>query len=293
MGSNNDISLKALAKINLGLDVVRRREDGYHEVRMIMQTIQLYDRLDIKRTQEPGIQIQTNLSFLPVNENNLIYKAAKLLMDEFSITDGVSVKLDKRIPVAAGMAGGSTDAAAMLIGVNRLFSLGLTKRQLMERGVQIGADVPYCIMRGTALAEGIGEALSPLPPMVKCPVLIAKPSISVSTKFVYQNLKLDDTTIHPDIDRMIDDIKAKNLHDIAAHMGNVLETVTIPNYPVIDEIKKHMLSNGAVGAMMSGSGPTVFGLFDDEDTAKKAYKAMRSSHLARQVYLTSVYNNRK
>ena len=293
MGSNNDISLKALAKINLGLDVVRRREDGYHEVRMIMQTIQLYDRLDIKRTQEPGIQIQTNLSFLPVNENNLIYKAAKLLMDEFSITDGVSVKLDKRIHVAAGMAGGSTDAAAMLIGVNRLFSLGLTKRQLMERGVQIGADVPYCIMRGTALAEGIGEALSPLPPMVKCPVLIAKPSISVSTKFVYQNLKLDDTTIHPDIDRLIDDIKAKNLHDIAAHMGNVLETVTIPNYPVIDEIKKHMLSNGAVGAMMSGSGPTVFGLFDDEDTAKKAYKAMRSSHLARQVYLTSVYNNRK
>ena len=293
MGSNNDISLKALAKINLGLDVVRRREDGYHEVHMIMQTIQLYDRLDIKRTQEPGIQIQTNLSFLPVNENNLIYKAAKLLMDEFSITDGVSVKLDKRIPVAAGMAGGSTDAAAMLIGVNRLFSLGLTKRQLMERGVQIGADVPYCIMRGTALAEGIGEALSPLPPMVKCPVLIAKPSISVSTKFVYQNLKLDDTTIHPDIDRLIDDIKAKNLHDIAAHMGNVLETVTIPNYPVIDEIKKHMLSNGAVGAMMSGSGPTVFGLFDDEDTAKKAYKAMRSSHLARQVYLTSVYNNRK
>lgn len=293
MGSNNDISLKALAKINLGLDVVRRREDGYHEVRMIMQTVQLYDRLDIKRTQEPGIQIQTNLSFLPVNENNLIYKAAKLLMDEFSITDGVSVKLDKRIPVAAGMAGGSTDAAAMLIGVNRLFSLGLTKRQLMERGVQIGADVPYCIMRGTALAEGIGEALSPLPPMVKCPVLIAKPSISVSTKFVYQNLKLDDTTIHPDIDRLIDDIKAKNLHDIAAHMGNVLETVTIPNYPVIDEIKKHMLSNGAVGAMMSGSGPTVFGLFDDEDTAKKAYKAMRSSHLARQVYLTSVYNNRK
>lgn len=293
MGSNNDISLKALAKINLGLDVVRRREDGYHEVRMIMQTIHLYDRLDIKRTQEPGIQIQTNLSFLPVNENNLIYKAAKLLMDEFSITDGVSVKLDKRIPVAAGMAGGSTDAAAMLIGVNRLFSLGLTKRQLMERGVQIGADVPYCIMRGTALAEGIGEALSPLSPMVKCPVLIAKPSISVSTKFVYQNLKLDDTTIHPDIDLLIDDIKAKNLHDIAAHMGNVLETVTIPNYPVIDEIKKHMLSNGAVGAMMSGSGPTVFGLFDDEDTAKKAYKAMRSSHLARQVYLTSVYNNCK
>ncbi len=289
----DDISLKALAKINLGLDVVRRREDGYHEVRMIMQTIHLYDRLDIVKTKEKDIQIQTNLSFLPVNENNLIYKAGRLLMDEFGITDGVSVKLDKRIPVAAGMAGGSTDAAAMLFGINRIFDLGLTKKQLMERGVKIGADVPYCIMRGTALAEGIGEELSALPPMVKCPVLIAKPQISVSTKFVYQNLKLDDDTIHPDIDLLIGDIKAKDLYSIAKHMGNVLETVTIPNYPVIDEIKQHMMAHGAVGAMMSGSGPTVFGLFDDEETAKAAFKAMRSSELAKQVYLTSIYNNRK
>ncbi len=289
----DDISLKALAKINLGLDVVRRREDGYHEVRMIMQTIHLYDRLDIKKTRDADIKIQTNLSFLPVNENNLVYKAGRLLMDEFGITDGVSVKLDKRIPVAAGMAGGSTDAAAMLFGMNRIFGLGLSKKQLMERGVKIGADVPYCIMRGTALAEGIGEQLSALPPMVKCPVLIAKPQISVSTKFVYQNLKLDDETIHPDIDRLIGDIEAKDLHSIAEHMGNVLETVTIPNYPVIDEIKKHMTAHGAVGAMMSGSGPTVFGLFDDEETAKAAYKAMRASGLAKQVYLTSVYNNRR
>ena len=289
----DDISLKALAKINLGLDVVRRREDGYHEVRMIMQTIHLYDRLDITKTKEKDIKIQTNLSFLPVNENNLVYKAGRLLMDEFGITDGVSVKLDKRIPVAAGMAGGSTDAAAMLFGMNRIFGLGLSKKQLMERGVKIGADVPYCIMRGTALAEGIGEELSALPPMVKCPVLIAKPQISVSTKFVYQNLKLDDDTIHPDIDRLIGDIEAKDLHSIAEHMGNVLETVTIPNYPVIDEIKKHMTAHGAVGAMMSGSGPTVFGLFDDEETAKAAYRSMRASGLAKQVYLTSVYNNRR
>ena len=273
MGSNNDISLKALAKINLGLDVVRRREDGYHEVRMIMQTIHLYDRLDIIRTKEPGIQIQTNLSFLPVNENNLIYKAAKLLMDEFSITDGVSVKLDKRIPVAAGMAGGSTDAAAMLIGVNRLFSLGLTKKQLMERGVQIGADVPYCIMRGTALAEGIGEALSPLPPMVKCPVLIAKPSISVSTKFVYQNLKLDDTTIHPDIDLMIEDIKAKNLHDIAAHMGECLRDCDHTELSGDRRDKEAYAFPWRGRSMMSGSGPTVFGLFDDEDTSKESVQS--------------------
>ena len=175
------ISLKALAKINLGLDVVRRREDGYHEVRMIMQTIHLFDRVNIEKTSEPGIKIKTNLSYLPVNENNLIYKAGRLLMDEFDITEGVSVDLDKRIPVAAGMAGGSTDAAAMLYGMNKMFGLGLSMQELKDRGVKIGADVPYCLMRGTALAEGIGEKLKSLPPMIKCPVLIAKPQISVST----------------------------------------------------------------------------------------------------------------
>lgn len=286
------ISLKALAKVNLGLDVVRRREDGYHEVKMIMQTIHLYDRLDIRKMKEPGIQIQSNLSFLPVNENNLIYKAGKLLMDEFGITEGVSVKLDKRIPVAAGMAGGSTDAAAMLWGMNRLFSLKLSLEELMKRGVTIGADVPYCLMRGTALAEGIGEKLSPLPPMMKVPILIAKPQISVSTKFVYSNLRLDKDMVHPDIDQCIEDIRRGSLTDLCAHMGNVLESVTIPAYPVIREIKEHMMENGAVGAMMSGSGPTVFGLFSDEKTAKKAYYAMRKSGLAKQVYLSGIYNNR-
>ena len=288
----NEISLKALAKINLGLDVVRRREDGYHEVRMVMQTIHLYDRLDIKRVEEPGIRIESNLSFLPVNEDNLIYKAGKMLMDEFGITEGVEVRLNKRIPVAAGMAGGSTDAAAMLYGMNQIFDLGLSRKDLMERGVKIGADVPYCIMRGTALAEGIGEELSPLPPMVKCPVLIAKPQISVSTKFVYENLKLDNVE-HPDIDALIADIQKKDLEKICADMGNVLETVTIPAYPIIDDIKKCMMDNGATGAMMSGSGPTVFGLFADEETAEAAYEAMKASGLAKQVYLTSIYNNRR
>lgn len=286
------ISLKALAKINLGLDVVRRREDGYHEVRMVMQTIHLFDRLNIEKTKKAGISIKTNLSFLPVNENNLIYKAGKLLVDEFNITEGVSVELDKRIPVAAGMAGGSTDAAAMLYGMNKIFDLGLSMQELKDRGVKIGADVPYCLMRGTALAEGIGEKLKSLPPMIKCPVLIAKPQISVSTKFVYENLRLDENTVHPDIDALIQDIKDKDLHEVCNHMGNVLETVTIPNYPIIDEIKKKMMSNGAIGAMMSGSGPTVFGLFEDEETAKKAYKEMKKSELAKQVYLTDIYNNR-
>lgn len=287
----DEISLKALAKINLGLDVVRRRDDGYHEVRMVMQTINLYDRLVIKKTKEPGITIQTNISFLPVNENNLIYKAGKLLVDEFEIKEGISVKLNKRIPIAAGMAGGSTDAAAMLYGMNRLFKLGLSKEELMERGVNIGADVPYCIMRGTALAEGIGEELTQLPPMVKCPVLIAKPGISVSTKFVYQNLKLNENTIHPDIDKLVDDIGRKELDSIAADMGNLLETVTIPNYPVISEIKQQMMKSGAVNSMMSGSGPTVFGLFADEKTARKAYTDMKEAGLAKQIYLTTIYNN--
>ena len=289
----DEIKLKALAEINLGLDVVRRREDGYHEVRMVMQTIHLYDQLLIQKSDTPGIRIHSNLSFLPVNENNLVYKAGKLLMDEFDIHTGVSVELNKRIPVAAGMAGGSTDAAAMLYGMNQLFGLKLKRKDLMERGVQIGADVPYCIMRGTALAEGIGEKLSSLPPMVKCPVLIAKPAVSVSTKFVYQNLKLDEQTPHPDIDALIADIRNKDLDGICADMGNVLETVTIPNYPIIAQIKEQMLKSGAKASMMSGSGPTVFGLFADEETARRARAEMKASGLAKQVYLTSIYNNRR
>ena len=286
-----DISVKALAKINLGLDVVKRREDGYHEVRMVMQTIHLFDRLEIKKNHSGRIAITTNLPFLPTNENNLVYKAAQLLVDEFQIKDGIDVKLHKHIPVAAGMAGGSTDGAAVLYGMNKLFDLGLSRQDLMQRGVRLGADVPYCVMRGTALAEGIGEELTALPPMVKCPVLIAKPQISVSTRFVYENLKLDETTPHPDIDRLVEDIKNKDLQAIAGDMGNVLETVTIPNYPVIAQIKEHMMEHGAVGAMMSGSGPTVFGLFDNEAAAVSAYEAMRGTDLAKQVYLTSIYNN--
>lgn len=285
-----EISVKALAKINLGLDVVRRREDGYHEVRMVMQTIHLFDRLQITRNASGNITMSTNLPFLPTNENNLVYKAAKLLQDEFQIRDGIDVKLHKYIPVAAGMAGGSTDAAAVLYGMNRIFGLGLSREDLMRRGVKLGADVPYCVMRGTALAEGIGEELTALPPMVKCPVLIAKPQISVSTKFVYENLKLNEQTVHPDIDRLVSDIRERDLHAIAADMGNVLETVTIPNYPIIAEIKDHMMEHGAINSMMSGSGPTVFGLFENEDVAAAAYDAMRASGLAKQVYLTSIYN---
>lgn len=283
--------LRALAKINLGLDVIRKREDGYHEVRMIMQTINMYDQLEIDIKEEPGISITTNLPFIPTNENNLVYKAAKLLMDEFHIEKGITVELQKFIPVAAGMAGGSSDAAATMIGMNRLFGLGLTVRQLMERSVSIGADVPYCLLRGTALAEGIGEKLRPLPPCPNCYVLIGKPSISVSTKFVYEKLDAGNIEEHPDIDRILEGLQWHNLNKISENMGNVLESVTIPVYPIIEEIKNHMKEHGAVNAMMSGSGPTVFGLFDDKMVAERACEALRESHLARTVFLTTVFNN--
>ena len=286
------IQLKALAKINLGLDVLRRREDGYHEVKMIMQTIGLHDDLEIRKTKTPGIQVKTNLYYLPNNENNLVYNAAKLLMDEFQIQDGVSIQLKKRIPVAAGMAGGSSDGAAVLWGINQMYGLGLSMQALMERGVRLGADVPYCIQRGTALAEGIGEKLSVLPPMPKCTILIAKPGISVSTKFVYENLHANDLKPeqHPDVDSMIEAMRQKDLGLLCSRMGNVLETVTIPAYPVINEIKRTMMDNGAIGSMMSGSGPTVFGIFDSPVAAKQAMKAVRAAKLAKQICLTTPYN---
>lgn len=291
------LSLKAYGKINLGLDVLRRREDNYHEVRMIMQTVGIYDRIDVIYREEPGITVETNLHYLPCNENNLVYKAARLLMDEFGIERGVHINLRKFIPVAAGMAGGSSDAAAVLFGVNKMFNLGLTTEQLMERGVKIGADVPYCVMRGTALSEGIGEILTPLPPVPQCQVLIAKPGISVSTRFVYENLHVAELKKeqHPDIDGMIEAIRKRDLYGIAERFGNVLETVTIPAYPVIQEIKDAMIKHGAIGSLMSGSGPTVFGLFTNPKAAADAYEELRygkEADLVKQVYLTSFYNPR-
>ena len=284
------IQMKALAKVNLGLDVIRRREDGYHEVKMIMQTLQLYDRVTLEKRDACGITLETNLPFLPVNDQNIAYRAAKMLMDEFQIESGLHIKIDKHIPVAAGMAGGSTDGAAVLYGVNKMFQLGLTKRQLMERGVRLGADVPYCIMRGTVLSEGIGEVLTPVAPMPECYILVAKPPISVSTKHVYQNLKLDQIDKHPDIDGMIDALKAQDLKGITDRMENVLETVTIPEHPEIEEIKKQMMEAGALNAMMSGSGPTVFGIFDDKEQGMKAKEYVREKGLARQIYLVSPFN---
>jgi 4-diphosphocytidyl-2-C-methyl-D-erythritol kinase len=285
-----NIKLKAYAKINLGLDVVKKRDDGYHEVRMIMQTINLFDRINIRTTDINQISLKTNLHYLATNESNLVYKAAKLIKDKFHVTDGLQINMKKQIPVSAGLAGGSADAAATLIGLNKLFKLGLTKEALMELGVSLGADVPYCILQGTALSEGIGEKLTPLPAVPPCKVLIVKPHIHVSTKFVYENLDLNILSHHPDIDEIIKAIVNQNLYDIANQLENVLETVTIKKYPVIDKIKKTMLDSGAMGALMSGSGPTVFGLYDNSVDANKAYQLFKSRSKSDKVFLTEFMN---
>ena len=278
---------KAYAKINLGLDVLRKREDGYHEVRMIMQNIGVCDVLDFEKVQEAGIHIDISNSDLPVNEDNLIYKAAKLIMDKYGIQEGLKVSLTKNIPVAAGLAGGSTDAAATLKAVNDLWKLGLTGERLRELGVKIGADVPYCIMGGTAISEGIGEILSPICDCPKCYVLIAKPPVGVSTKYVYEHLKIDEL-VHPNIDGIIEAIEHDDINAVADNLGNVLESVTIAEYPVIEEIKNIMKDKGALNALMSGSGPTVFGLFDDKRKMFDAAEAVRALNLAKDIVETEM-----
>lgn len=280
--------LRAFAKINLGLDILRKREDGYHEVRMIMQTIQMYDVLEMKKVKKPGISLSVNYPYIPSDERNLVYKAAKLLMDEFQVKEGVDIRLEKFIPVAAGMAGGSSDAAAAMVGINHLFKLGLSEKDLMDCAVNIGADVPYCIMRGTALAEGIGEKLTRIAQVPDCYVLIGKPGIGVSTKTAYESLQLDKIQSHPDIDGMIKDIENGDLLAMTDKMGNVFESGIIGKYPVIGEIKDLMEANGALKAMMSGSGPTVFGIFDDREKMEASAAVLRQSDLAKTVFATEV-----
>ena len=286
----DSVKLKARAKINIGLDVVRKREDGYHDMRMIMQTLSMYDDISVTKIKKRDIEISNNLFYVPNDENNICYKAAKLIMDTYGIDTGVSINLKKYIPVSAGMAGGSADAAAVMIGMNRLFALGLPENRLMELGVSIGADVPYCIMKGTALAEGIGEKLTRLKPFPECYVVVAKPAFSVSTKMVFSKLVLTENTKHPDIDAIMSGIRIYDIKKICENMGNVLEEVTIKEHPVIETIKKRLVELGALSSLMSGSGPTVFGLFDDIRTAKKACDTMREERLARNIYITEIFN---
>ena len=277
--------IKAYAKINLGLDVVRRLPNGYHEVRMVMQNVGLWDELTLERA-EGGITITTDADSLPTGEDNLIHKAARLMLDKYGCP-GLRVHLRKTIPIAAGMAGGSTDAAAAMKGISHLYGLGLSPAQLMEDGVAIGADVPYCILGGTALAEGIGEKLTPLPPLPFCHILIAKPAVSVSTKYVYQHLDASGIEMHPDIDGMVQAVRDGSLRGVLERMGNVLETVTVPAHPVIADIKARMRELGAADSLMSGSGPTVFGIFLDRGKAEAALERFRQDELAGQAFLTT------
>lgn len=280
------IRINAMAKINLGLDVLRRRENGYHDVKMIMQTVNIYDTLEFEKKDEPGIVVKVDAMELPTDENNLIYKAAKLLYDKCEMEKGVEITLTKRIPIAAGMAGGSTDAAAALVGINSLFELGLSMEELKQIGVKIGADVPYCIEGGTALSEGIGEILTKLPDAPDCFVVVAKPEISVSTKYVYENLHANELKYHPDIDGMTEAIRQGDLDGVCKRMENVLETVTETKYPVISQIKQLLKDAGAENSLMSGSGPTVFAIFKEEETAKKALEKVRESGLVKQSFVT-------
>lgn len=280
------ISINAMAKINLGLDVLRRRENGYHDVKMVMQTVNIYDTLEFVKLQESKIVVKTDTMELPTDENNLIYKATKLLFEKCGVTQGVEITLTKRIPIAAGMAGGSTDAAAALVGINKLFELNLSMDELKEIGVKIGADVPYCIEGGTALSEGIGEILTKLPDAPDCFVVVAKPEISVSTKYVYENLHANELKYHPDIDGMVEAIQKKDLDGVCKRMENVLETVTETKYPIISELKKMLKDAGAENSLMSGSGPTVFAIFKEEETANKALEIVKNSGLAKQSFVT-------
>ena len=284
------IVTKAYAKINLGLDVLRRREDGYHEVKMVMQTVDLYDVLLVSKKEEDTITISTQREEIPVNEDNLIYKAIKLMKDQYGFEGGVHVELVKNIPIAAGMAGGSTDAAAAMRAVNELFELNRPVEELEKHAVKIGADVPYCIQGGTVLSEGIGEVLTKLPNAPQCILLIAKPDIMVSTKYVYENLNLPELKKHPDIDLMVEAIREGDAEKMLESMDNVLATVTEEKYEIIKEIKQTMKRNGAIKAMMSGSGPTVFGIFETMVQAATAFDAIKEKDLAREIFISKFIN---
>ena len=284
-------SYKARAKINLGLDVCGKLDNGYHVVKMIMQEVDLYDVISFRKREDPDIILSVESDdYLGDITGNLIFRAAKLMKEYYSIRQGIEIHLEKRIPVAAGMAGGSTDAATTMIAMNEMFELGQTREQLMELAVSLGADIPFCILGGTALAEGIREKLSSLPAPRQCVLLIAKPNIMVSTREVYERLDAKEIKDHPDIDAMVQSLQTGDFDKLVGQMGNVLETVTIELHPVIQDIKDTMKACGAQNAMMSGSGPTVFGIFHNQETAGKAMQEIKNRNLAKQCAITSFYN---
>lgn len=286
-----ELRLKARAKINLTLDVTGKRDDGYHLIKSIMQTVSLYDGIYMKRIRTDTILIKTNLPWLPADSRNLAYRAAELMKTRFNIKEGVYIEIDKRIPVAAGLAGGSADCAAVIVGMNRLFGLGLSSKELESIAFLLGSDIPYCVQRGTMLAEGVGEILTPVKYLCPlCYVVLAKLPVSVSTAMVYRKLHWQEIKNHPDTEGMIQAMGEEDIGKMGGLLGNVLETVTIPMYPKIAQLKEEMVRLGAKGALMSGSGPTVFGLFQEEESAKDAAAAIRKKFGLKEVTATKIYH---
>lgn len=282
------LTRNAYAKVNLALDVLRRREDGYHDVCMIMQNLSLYDTLTftVEEADTLTITLSCDKAFVPCDERNLVYKAVALMGKMYQLTGRIHVDIVKRIPVEAGMAGGSTDCAAAFHAMRELYELDVTTAELMKLGVKLGADVPYCIMAKTALSEGIGEILTAVAPLPDCFVVVAKPRVSVSTKMVYENLHANELVRHPDVSGMIEALKQGDLSGVASRMENVLETVTTKLYPQIEEIKQTMKESGAKNAIMSGSGPTVFGVYTEEVIAEQAVEKIRQQYGLSEVYVT-------
>lgn len=280
------LQLQAYAKVNIGLDVVGKLPNGYHEVRMIMQTIGIHDVISMETCEEKGIGLTTDSDAIGTMENNLAYKAAKMMFEEFLLPGGLNMHLEKKIPVAAGLAGGSTDAAAVFRGINNLYQLGLSQQELMERAVTIGADVPYCIMGGTCLAEGIGEKLQRIEPLPECAVLVAQLPVAVSTRWVYEELCVDAIREHPDIDGMMEAMRQGNLELLGCRMGNVLQPVTVAGYPIVQRVIEQVEQTGACRVMMSGSGPTVFALYRTKEACHKACEKLRWMPDITQLYET-------
>lgn len=261
---------KAAAKINLAIDVLAKRPDGFHEVAMIMQTVALYDTITVK-TAASGIEVTTNSKYIPANKDNIVYKTAELLKLKYNVKRGISINIEKVIPIAAGLAGGSADAAATIKLLNKAWDLKLTKNEMLEAGKKLGSDVPFCLQGGTALAEGLGEKLTQLKNIPECFILLAKPPVSISTKEVYAGIDFEEIKQRPNIKEMILGINEGNISLISNNLCNVLENVTIKKCTMIKDIKEKLIVHGALGSMMSGSGPTVFGVFKDQITAYDAY----------------------
>ena len=271
------MKIKAYGKVNISLDVVGKREDGYHLLSMIMQNIDLYDEIEVEK-QECGIILECNKSYVPVGNRNLAYKAAEIFKERYDIVDGVKINIEKNIPVSAGLAGGSTDAAAVLKVMNKLFNVNATEEELMELGLKLGADIPYCIHGGTALCEGIGEIITPIKPFRDKIVVLVKPAFGVSTKEVYKNFNLEKVKQHPKTAEIINAIENDDLNFVASNMKNLLENVTLRKHKILIKIKEEMNACGAINSMMSGSGPTVFAFFDDMLKAQRCFEKMKKKY---------------